>query len=109
MIGVEFVDELVEVARTNLAKRQITNAVVLHVDAADFDFPDSDLVVYLYNPFSQEVLRKVVANLKAGCLKRLYVIYKGQQCAEIFDSCGFLTRFGNPPAARHIQIWSAVG
>ena len=71
MIGVEFVHELVEIARTNLAKRQIANAAVLHVDAADFDFPDSNLVVYLYNPFSQEVLRKVVANLKAGCSKRL--------------------------------------
>jgi SAM-dependent methyltransferase len=109
MIGVEFAGELVEVARTNLAKRQIANAVVLHVDAADFDFPDSNLVVYLYNPFSQEVLRKVVANLKAGCSKRLYVIYKGQQCAEIFDSSSFLRRFGSSPTARHIQIWSAVG
>ena len=106
MIGVEFAGELVEVARTNLAKRQIANAVVSHVDAADYDFPDSNLVVYLYNPFSQEVLRKVVANLKAGCSKRLYVIYKG---AEIFDSSSFLRRFGSSPTALHIQIWSAVG
>lgn len=109
MIGVEFVRELVEIARTNVAKRQIANAVVLHADAADFEFPDSNLVVYLYNPFSQEVLRGVVAKMKAGCSKRLYVIYKGSQCTEIFDSCSFLTRFGNPPTAQHIQIWSVVG
>jgi SAM-dependent methyltransferase len=109
MIGVKFMREFVEIARTNLARRRIANAVVLHVDAADLDFPDSNTVVYLYNPFSQEVLRKVVANLKAGCLKRLYVIYKGPQCAEIFDSSSFLRRFGSPPAAHHIKIWSAVG
>jgi SAM-dependent methyltransferase len=109
VIGVEFVAELAEIARTNLLKRRIANAVVVHADAADFQFPDSDTVVYLYNPFSQEVLQKVVANLRECCSKKLYVIYKAPQCAEVFDSSGFLRRFGNPPAAQHIQIWSVAG
>lgn len=109
VIGVEFVAELAEIARRNLAKMRTANAVVLHADAADFHFPDSDSVIYLYNPFSQEVLRKVVANLRECCSKRLYVMYKFPQCAEVFDSSGFLTRFGSPPVARNIQIWSVAG
>lgn len=108
VIGVEFVPELVEIARTNLATRRIANAVVLHADAVDFHFPNSDTVVYLYNPFSQEVLRKVVANLKECCSKRLYVIYKSPQCSEVVDSSGFLRCLGSPPEARRIQIWRNV-
>lgn len=47
IIGVEFVRELVEIARTNLAKHKIFNAAVVHVDAADFRFPEGNTVVYL--------------------------------------------------------------
>src|SRR5579862_1729723 len=61
LIGVEFANELVEIARANLTKAGIVNAVVEHADAADFNFPSSDIVVYLYNPFSQEIVRKVAA------------------------------------------------
>jgi hypothetical protein len=108
-MGVEFVPELVEIARTNLTKRRIANAVVLHADAAEFRFPNSDIVVYLYNPFSQDVLRKVIANLRECISNRLYVIYKVPKCAEVLDSSGFLRRFGCPPATRDIQIWSVAG
>lgn len=107
VIGVEFALELVEIARSNLAKRQIDNVVVLHADAADFHFPNSDTVVYLYNPFSEEVVRKVVVNLRESRSKKLYIVYKNPQCAEVFDSSDFLRPFGCPPSAPYIHIWSA--
>jgi SAM-dependent methyltransferase len=108
VLGVEFVLELAEIAKANLAKMQIANAAVMHADAAEVQFSNNDTVVYLYNPFSEEVLGKVCENLREGCLKRLYVIYKVPRCAEIFDSSRFLTRFGSPPASPNIQIWRAV-
>ena len=109
VIGVEFVSQFVEIARTNLAKRRIANAVVLCADAAEFRFPNSDTVVYLYNPFSQDVLSKVIVNLHESFSKqRIYVIYKVPRFAEVIDSSGFLRRFGCPPAARNIQIWSVA-
>lgn len=108
VVGVEFVSELVDIARVNLEKRQIVNAIVLHADAADFQFPDSDTVIYLYNPFSEEILRKVVANLQKHDSKKLYIIYKVPQYAEVLDTSGFLRRLGQPPTARDIQIWSVA-
>lgn len=108
VIGVEFAPELVGIARTNLAKMGIANAVVEYADAVDFHFPNSDIIVYLYNPFSREVVRKVVAKLRESDSKRLYVIYKVPECAEVLDSSGFLTRFGCPPARPYIQIWRAT-
>jgi ribosomal protein L11 methylase PrmA len=107
VIGVEFAPELVEVAKKNLTKMHISNAVVLNSDAADFSFPQGDTVVYLYNPFSEKVMRQVVTNLGQACSNKLYLIYKNPQCADIFEASGFLKRFGCPPAAPHMHIWSA--
>jgi SAM-dependent methyltransferase len=108
VIGVEFARELVETARTNLAKMRISNATVVHADAAEFSFPDDELVVYLFNPFTEEVMRKVAANLRERAAKKLYVIYTNPVCAGVFDSCGFLNRLGSPPAGRYPQmIWVA--
>lgn len=105
VIGVEFARELVEIAQANLAKLGLANATVEHIDAADFRFPSGDMVVYLYNPFSQEVMRKVVANLRTVQSKRLYVIYNFPESAEVFDMSGFLSRFGCPPKRPYIQVW----
>lgn len=107
VIGVEFARELVQIARVNLAKMGIVNATVIHGDAADFQSFSSDFVLYLYNPFSQEVMRRVVANLRESHSKRLFLIYSDPECADLLDSSGFLSRFGCPPG-RNIQIWTAA-
>jgi predicted RNA methylase len=107
VIGVEFARELANIARTNLAKMGFADAVVVDADAADFQFPQTDMVVYLYNPFSIEVMRKVVTNLRESNAKRLYVIYRTPECADLFDSSGFLDRLGSPPGRQDIQIWKA--
>jgi len=108
IIGVEFAAELAEIARTNLAKMQITNASIIHGDAAEFPFLNTNMIIYLYNPFGPEVMRMVVANLRKSLAKRLYVIYRVPKCAEVFDSCGFLCRLGSPPGRPYIQIWKAM-
>lgn len=105
ILGVEFVPELANIAKANIAKRRIANAAIVQADAATYLFPDSDMIVYLYNPFSQEVLRKVIANLLLRRGRRLFIIYKVPQCAVLFDQSGF-TRFGSPPASRTITVWT---
>jgi SAM-dependent methyltransferase len=85
VIGVEFARELAEIANQNFTKMKVTNAAVVHADAAEYQFPDSDLVVYLYNPFLPQVMKKVVANLKRSRAKRLFVIYSVPDCGSLFD------------------------
>ena len=34
-----------------------------HEDAARFEFPNGNLVVFMYNPFRGEVMRQVMENL----------------------------------------------
>jgi SAM-dependent methyltransferase len=108
VIGVEFAHELAETAKKNLDILGITNAVVQQADAVDYHFPSGGIVVYLNNPFYQEVMQKVIANLKRSLPKKLYVIYCTPRCAALFDSCGFLTRLIPPKRISNIQIWSAT-
>jgi SAM-dependent methyltransferase len=104
VIGVEFAAELAAVARDNLRRVGIANAVVEHADAAEFQFPDEDLVVYLYNPFSAAVLRQVAANLRGAAGRRLYVVYNLPLHAEVLDGCDFLEPVASP-AGCNVRMW----
>jgi SAM-dependent methyltransferase len=108
VIGVEFVHELAKIARKNLAKVGAENAVVVETDAAKYRFPNSDMVIYFFNPFSQEVMEKVIANLKESLPRKLYVIYAAPQCAALLDDSGFLSREDFPQPRPDIQIWRLV-
>jgi SAM-dependent methyltransferase len=108
IVGVEFASELAAIAKKNLATMEVANAVVVEGDAAQYHFPTCNLVVYLFNPFSLEVMEKVVANMGNATRNKLYVIYAAPRCAALFDSCTFLTPIGCPPGREDIRIWSAV-
>lgn len=108
VVGVEFAHELVQIARNNLVKMGISNAVVLHSDVCDYRFPDGDMVVYLYNPFSDEILKRVIANLRKSASK-IYVIYTVPLGAALLDASGFVSRLGSSPAGEHTQIWRTGG
>lgn len=108
VVGVEFVSELAEIAKTNLAKLGIQGVTVLHVDAAEFSFPEGNLLIYLFNPFTEEVMQRVIANLHKCSQQRrkLYVVYNNPMSAAVFDSSGFLTRFGHTLVGRYeLAIW----
>jgi SAM-dependent methyltransferase len=106
IIGVEFVAELASVARANVTKMGIVNASVVHADAAKFSFPEGDLLLYLFNPFTEEVMRKVVANLQkcSWTERKLYIVYNNPLFAAVLDSSSFLRRFASPPTARYPTV-----
>jgi SAM-dependent methyltransferase len=108
VVGVEFARELADIARRNVARIGARDASVIHADAADVVFPANDLVVFLYNPFSAEVLSRVLASLRLRAGGKLYVIYKAPRCASLLDESGFLEPFGSPPSAPQIRIWRAA-
>jgi SAM-dependent methyltransferase len=67
--GVEFVIDLHEQARDNIRrnnrrKQKCADIESIHADAAEFEFPNENLVLYLFNPFGPEVLSRIVANLE---------------------------------------------
>lgn len=105
VVGVEFARELADIAKDNLVRQGASRATVMHADAASYAFPAGNTVVYLYNPFSEQVLAQVLENMRASGEGKRYVIYKAPRCARMLDECGFLERHGQPPGAAHIQVW----
>jgi predicted RNA methylase len=107
-IGVEFAQELAATAQANLASQALHNATVLQADAAEFTFPPGGKVIYMYNPFSSEVLSRVLDNLRTHREEALYMVYKSPRCAALLDGCDFLKRHERAPGAEHIAIWQGV-
>jgi len=83
VIGVEFVRELVEVAKENLRKTR-ANAMVVCADAACYEFPAGPLVVYLYNPFNAAVVSSVAQKLRLH-EGELWVIYINPKHNGLFE------------------------
>jgi SAM-dependent methyltransferase len=66
IVGVEYSPALVAICRNNLQKLHISDKCeVIVTDAADFKFPDGNLLAFLYNPFDSAILERVLKNLAA--------------------------------------------
>jgi SAM-dependent methyltransferase len=88
IMGVEFSPELAMIARNNLSKLGIRAAVV-QADASEFVFPDDNLLIYMYNPFSHTVMRHVIDNLLywSKCSSKLAIIvYVSPACCAEFET-----------------------
>jgi SAM-dependent methyltransferase len=74
VIGVEFSnalhdDALANLKRYNYRGRRCADIEAVHADARDFEFPDDNLVIYLFNPFGPEVMGRMLANLERSLEK----------------------------------------
>ena len=92
IIGVELLEELHQIARTNIARyhaqrQRCFNLVSVCGDARAFSFPDGPLVVYLFNPFPDYVLKTVLHNLRQAAEAQahdIYVIYHNLVHEDVF-------------------------
>jgi SAM-dependent methyltransferase len=83
VIGVELSAGLHRIAQENLSRMAASglmrckDATSLNGDFADFYLPDSDCVIYLWNPFGQRLMLSFAEKVRAciGKGNRVYVIY----------------------------------
>jgi SAM-dependent methyltransferase len=94
VVGVEFSRELHAIALRNIAvcdrsRVRCGSMEVLCQDAVQFDFPAEPLVIYLYNPFLAEIVRRVVERLERSLESHprpVFVIYANPVAKGILDS-----------------------
>lgn len=108
LIGVEFAKELVVAGQKNLHAAALERATISHADAAEFKFPPGNLIVYMYNPFSSEVMEPVLLNLtttlntgEAKC----YVVYARPTCEDLFDANTAFEPFAEFAGGTPIRVW----
>jgi SAM-dependent methyltransferase len=83
VIGVELLPDLHRVSVDNLAKYKSGNQKCfalesIPADATEFEFPADPIVLYIFNPFPEAGLRRVIANLEKSLRshpRKVYVIY----------------------------------
>jgi hypothetical protein len=111
IIGVEFARELAAIAQRNLDKyrnpqQKCRTISVIEADAAAYEFPETPLVVYFYNPFSKDVFDIVLRNLATSLgqsPRDCFVIY-GSSSHNAIDwakpairTCGLFEELATPP------------
>jgi SAM-dependent methyltransferase len=105
VIGVEFAHKLVEIAQRNICLTNSKNITVIEGDAAEFPFQASHMVLFMFNPFTTPVMKKVLENLRNASLSQFYVVYVNPACFQLLDDCGFLTRIATLPGRWPVMIW----
>ena len=91
VVGVEFAVDLHEQARENIrrykhSKRRCGEIESIAADAAEFEFPEEKLVLYLFNPFGPEVMGRMLANLErsiARCLRHVVIVMLWPEHADM--------------------------
>jgi SAM-dependent methyltransferase len=79
LIGIELDQELVEEAKTNLElyslKRKESFIRFIHANALEYIFPDRPTIYFLFNPFNEAVLSKVLDRIYAATSAETWFIY----------------------------------
>lgn len=100
IVGVELLPALHHLAEQNLAQYKSDSQKCFALesictDAAQFSFPAGPLLIYLFNPFPESVMRRMLANLRRGLdesPRTGYLIYYNPQLAEILAEAGYLQK-----------------
>lgn len=106
IVGVEFDPDLHAVCKRNLASfrsrgLRCTDIQPVLADAAAYDFPDDNLVVFMFNPFSYPPLIEVVDRLRAQhrrTARKIVVVYYNAKYGDILQRASFLRQiYLEPP------------
>jgi SAM-dependent methyltransferase len=114
IIGVDYCPELNQIARRNAtafrAPQRLCNTIEIHdADAAEYPIPDGPLVLFLYNPFSEQVMSQVVRNVARSHLeapRRLIVIYFLPWLGALWETTGLFARTQDSPAIFDTELGS---
>jgi SAM-dependent methyltransferase len=106
IVGVEYSKRLNQVARENVRRfpavsRRCQLIEVVDADAAEYVIPDDPLVLFLYHPFAEPVMTKVVKNVADSYRRnprRILVIYMIPYLAHLWEGTGFLKPIHSAPA-----------
>ena len=100
IVGVELLPSLHEIAKENLGKykSETQKCFALEAvcgDATEFPFPDEPLVIFLFNPFGESGMRRVMTSLERSVRARpraVYVLYHNPLLEHTLNESGVLRK-----------------
>lgn len=106
IVGVEFSGELAHAATRNAStfrprsKQKCRDISVVCTDAAHYQFPTGPLVIYMYNPFREQVMKSVLSEIKRAWetnSEQIYVAYLIPKLSQLLKDSGFLALVQETP------------
>lgn len=91
IIGVEISPELVEIARKNFARLGLDRCEVVLADAENYSIPDDVSYLFMFNPFSQTVLKGVMRNILSSLERnerKFTIIYLYAVHCDVIEESG---------------------
>lgn len=108
ILGVEFSKKLHQTALKNLehygdqeAEKRERRSIC--EDATTFEFPDGPLLVYMFNPFTADILARVISNLRDSYEqdpRHIIVVYGNPLHRHLLDESRFLSQ-----TQSHLNDW----
>jgi SAM-dependent methyltransferase len=90
VIGVEFSRRLVDTANANLEKSGAVNVEFVHADATQWQLPDGNSIVFLFNPFDATVMRHFLDfNRQHFRAHDSVLVYANAVHRDTVQECGF--------------------
>ena len=77
--------------------QRCTDIVSLLGDASDVDFPDTPLVIYLFNPLPQRALCEVLERLRNSLTRAprpVWIVYHNPLLEDVLSTSAFLEKVG---------------
>src|ERR1700693_4092539 len=105
IVGVELLPALHQAAQENLRgyrseSQKCFAQESMCADATEFCFPAEPTVLYLFNPFSEAGLRRMIANLEQSLREHpraVYVLYHNPLLEHVLGESAALSRVGGTP------------
>jgi SAM-dependent methyltransferase len=102
IVGVELLPALHRAAQENLSKYRSESQKCFALesicaDATEFPFPAKPTVLYLFNPFPESGLRRMMANLEQSLQahpRAVYVLYHNPQLEHVLRESAALSKIG---------------
>ncbi len=104
IIGVEYCPKLNGIARDNLlqfpdAEKKCTDIELSCTDAATYPIPEEDLIIFLFNPFSDAIMKELIGNVRDSLERfprNVFVLYANPVHGELWKDAGFTLDMSAP-------------
>ena len=92
MYGIEYSKELIAICENNLKDMSVSNITLLNADASKIDASlfGEKLLLYLYNPFDESILKEFLAKLQS---KSIVLIYNNPVHSHVLVELGYESFF----------------
>lgn len=101
-VGIEFAKELNDIAKKNIKRLKLEDVESFYADATTFLPPYDTSVIYLFNPFDEVVMRKLISNIleqKKSFKNDVYLIYGNASSDILKDNFKLIKNITYPSSA----------